>query len=74
MVPDRAGKVFEPEAGDLRQDDALARQPVGHDHVERADAISGDDQQARCAVWQQSVVDIPHFAAASARQWQVGRQ
>ena len=48
----------EPEIGNLREHLALARDAVGHDHVERREAVGGDEQQAVA-----EVEDFAHLAA-----------
>ena len=57
MVLDLAAEEVEPEFRDLRQNDAFIGNPVGHDDVERADPVGGDDEQLVA-----EVVDVAHLA------------
>ena len=54
----------EPELGDLREQHTLARQTVGHDDVEGADPVGGDDQQCILTVFEAQFIQIAHLAAA----------
>ena len=68
----------EPETADLGEHDALARHAVGHDHVECADAVGGNDDQrvggarrigtgGQCAF-----VDVANLALTPIGQRQIG--
>ena len=57
VVRDHVLKQPEPEERELREDRALVRDAGGQHHVEGADAVGGDDQEAVA-----EVVDVPHLA------------
>ena len=65
------GEALEPEAGELREHDALAGQTTGEHHVEGADAIRRHDEQTRLAIRQLDVVEVPHLAGTLVGQCQV---
>ena len=56
----------EPEVGNARQHAALARNRVGQHHVERAQAVGGDDQHV--PVVARDRVDVAHLALVDARE------
>ncbi len=74
MVIDLIAKVVEPEPRDLGEDDAFARQTVGHNDVERADPVRSDNQQRFLAVIQRDVVKVANLARAAVRQIEIGFQ
>ena len=41
MVRHDVARLIEPEMGDLRQHDSLERNAIGHDAIERRDAVGG---------------------------------
>jgi hypothetical protein len=64
LVRDDPGEPFKPEAGQARQQPALAGNGVGQDDIEGRNTIAGDDQQLVGV----NRVDVPHLAAAEQRQ------
>jgi excinuclease UvrABC nuclease subunit len=61
-------ELSEPPRGDLREDLALSRNRLGHDDVERADAI-GSHQQHQVA---RHFIDVTNLAPAKETEGQVG--
>ena len=59
VVLELAAEPLEPEKGEGGEDLALIGDAVGHDHVVRADAVRGDDEEAV-----PQVVDVPDFTPA----------
>src|SRR5690606_20320263 len=57
-------QFIEPEVGDTGQHGALARDRIGHDHIESREAIADDDEQLVVV----DGVDVAHFAATEQRQ------
>ena len=58
MVGLETSGLREPEIGNLREDLAFARDAVGHDAIERRDAVGGDEEEAVA-----EVKDFADFAA-----------
>ena len=59
VVGDDIGQLLKPEVADLREHDALVGDRRGQDHVERREAVGGDDKQLAGAV----LVDVANLAA-----------
>ena len=59
-------RAREPEVGNARQNAALAGDRVGQHHVERAQAVGGDDQHV--PVVARDRVDVAHLALVDARE------
>ena len=65
VMTEAVGESLEPEPRYLRQHHALAGQSVLQDDIERADAVGGDDEQARIPAGQRDIVKIPDLAGAA---------
>ena len=57
VVRNDVGHLFEPELGNLGQDEAFVGNALVHDDIESRDAVGGDQQQVFA-----EVVNVPHFA------------
>jgi hypothetical protein len=60
--------LVEPEIADLAQHLALARDRIGQDHVEGAEAVGRDDQELRRGACAGQFEDIAHLATVAQRQ------